>query len=118
MVLLAALLHVGLVNAVSIVGSKLASRNMLGICCSLLPVYYWVLVRDVTLGRSNNGLRAGTGIQKLNWLGPDHGDLQTVLSQLKDVFSLSLCLYFVAVECTIINMLLQQKKSKMKYSAL
>lgn len=42
-------------------------------------VYYWVLVRDVTLRRSNNGLRAETGIQELNWLGPAHGDLETVV---------------------------------------
>lgn len=36
-----------------------------------------------------------------------------LLSELKDVFSLSLCLYLVAVECAIINMLLQQKKVKL-----
>lgn len=65
MVLLAALLCVGLVNAVSIVDSKLASINMRGICWGLPPVYYWVLVRDVTLRRSNNGLRAETGIHEL-----------------------------------------------------
>lgn len=53
------------------------------------PVYYWTLVGDVTLGRSNNGLRAEIGIQKLNWLGPDHGNPKTVLSEQKDVLCLS-----------------------------
>ena len=54
------------------------------------PVYYWMLVGDAALGRSNNGLRAKTGIQKLNWLGPDHGNPETVLSKQKDVLSPSL----------------------------
>lgn len=70
------------------------------------PVYYWLLVGDVTLRRSNNGLRAEASIQKLNWLGPDHDNLEALLSEQKDVLSPSL----VAVECTIINTLFQQKK--------
>jgi len=49
-----------------------------------------MLVGDVTLGRPNYGLRAEAGIQKLNWLGPDHGKPETVLSEQKDVLSQSL----------------------------
>lgn len=67
-------------------------------------------MEDVTLGRSNNVLRAEAGIQNPNWLGPGRGNPET---EQKDVLSLSL----VAVGCTTINMLLQQK-SKMQYSAL
>lgn len=81
LVLLAALLCVGLVKS-----CQDSARNML----QFAPVCYLTVAGNVTLGRSNNRLRAEISIQKLNWLQPDHSNPVIVLSEQKETLSPSL----------------------------